>query len=336
MGEKELLRLASIAESGSEHPLGQAIVRKAKEEGMTNIANTDSFEAISCLGLKATHEGRTILVGTRKLMEEANMPVPENVDSTLKEFENQGKTAVLISIDGSLSGIITLAETIKENAREAIDSLNSMGQEVIMLTGDNERTANYIASRLGIERVIAQVLPQQKEEVISNLKIKEGKVVAMVGDGINDAPALATADLGIAIGSGTDVAKETGGIILIKGDVRDVAIALELGSKTVSKIKQNLFWAFAYNTGLIPIAGGILVPFLGVGIFGWLPMLAGVAMAMSSLTVVGNSLLLGRYKPKFLVRKSKHEQSISQSDKGEKETYVLTRLLFYERNIRKV
>ena len=325
IGEKELLRLASIAESGSEHPLGQAIVRKAKEEGMTIIANTDSFEAISGLGLRAIYEGHTILVGTRKLMEQASMPVPENVDSTLKEFENQGKTAVLISIDGNLSGIITLADTIKENAREAIDSLKSMGKEVIMLTGDNERTANYIASRLGIERVIAQVLPQQKEEVISNLKSKEGKIVAMVGDGINDAPALATADLGIAIGSGTDVAKETGGIILIKGDVRDVVIALDLGTKTVSKIKQNLFWAFAYNTGLIPIAGGILVPFLGVGIFGWLPMLAGVAMALSSLTVVGNSLLLGRYKPKFLVRKANHEQSALLRNNNEKETYVVTR-----------
>jgi Cu+-exporting ATPase len=325
IGENELLRLSSIAESGSEHPLGQAIVRKAKEEGMTIIANTDSFEAISGLGLRAIYEGRTILVGTRKLMEEANMPVHENVDSKLKEFENQGKTAVLISIDGNLSGIITLADTIKENAREAIDSLKSMGKEVIMLTGDNERTANYIASRLGIERVIAQVLPQQKEEVISNLKSKEGKIVAMVGDGINDAPALATADLGIAIGSGTDVAKETGGIILIKGDVRDVVIALDLGTKTVSKIKQNLFWAFAYNTGLIPIAGGILVPFLGVGIFGWLPMLAGVAMALSSLTVVGNSLLLGRYKPKFLVRKANHEQGALHRNKDEKEAYVLTK-----------
>ena len=322
IGEKELLRLASIAESGSEHPLGQAIVRKAKEEGMAIIANTDSFEAISGLGLRAIYEGRTILVGTRKLMEQDSMSVHENVDATLKEFENQGKTAVLISIDGNLSGIITLADTIKENAREAIDSLKSMGKEVIMLTGDNERTANYIASRLGIERVIAQVLPQQKEEVISNLKSKEGKIVAMVGDGINDAPALATADLGIAIGSGTDVAKETGGIILIKGDVRDVVIALDLGTKTVSKIKQNLFWAFAYNTGLIPIAGGILVPFLGVGIFGWLPMLAGVAMALSSLTVVGNSLLLGRYKPKLLV-KSQHEQSILYRNKDEKEAYVL-------------
>ncbi len=328
IGEKELLRLSSIAESGSEHPLGQAIVRKAKEEGMAIIANTDSFEAISGLGLRAIYEGRTILVGTRKLMEQANMPVPENVDSKLKEFENQGKTAVLISIDGNLSGIITLADTIKENAREAVETLKSMGKEVIMLTGDNERTANYIASRLGIERVIAQVLPQQKEEVISNLKSKEGKIVAMVGDGINDAPALATADLGIAIGSGTDVAKETGGIILIKGDVRDVVIALDLGTKTVSKIKQNLFWAFAYNTGLIPIAGGILVPFLGVGIFGWLPMLAGVAMALSSLTVVGNSLLLGRYKPKFLVRKANHEQSALLRNNNEKEAYVLTKMTF--------
>src|SRR5215217_1322513 len=177
-----------------------------------------------------------------------------------------------------------------------------MEREIVMLTGDNERTAKAVASKLGIDRVIAQVLPQEKEQVISMLKsegAKKKKVVAMVGDGINDAPALAQADLGIAIGSGTDVAKETGGIILIKDDIKDVVTALDLGRKTVSKIKQNLFWAFAYNTGLIPIAGGILVPFLGVEIFGWLPMLAGLAMAMSSVTVVGNSILLGRYKPKF-------------------------------------
>ncbi|MFZ1878132.1 MAG: HAD-IC family P-type ATPase, partial [Nitrososphaeraceae archaeon] len=174
---------------------------------------------------------------------------------------------------------------------------------------DNERTANAVASKLGIDRVIAQVLPQEKEQVISKLK-GEKRVVAMVGDGINDAPALARADLGIAIGSGTDVAKETGGIILIKDDIMDVVIALDLGKKTVSKIKQNLFWAFAYNTGLIPIAGGVLVPFLGVGIFGWLPMLAGVAMAMSSVTVVGNSILLGRYKPKFAKKELVREKEI--------------------------
>jgi Cu+-exporting ATPase len=156
-----------------------------------------------------------------------------------------------------------------------------------------------VAFKLGINRVIAEVLPQQKEEVVAKLKTKEDKVVAMVGDGINDAPALARADLGIAIGSGTDVAKETGGIILIKDDIRDVVTALDLGKRTVSKIKQNLFWAFAYNTGLIPIAAGALVPILGLGVFGWLPILAGLAMAMSSVTVVTNSLLLGKYKPKY-------------------------------------
>ena len=297
IGEKELLRLAAIAEAGSEHPLGQAVVRKGKEENV--IPNPESSEAISGQGLRAIYQGHVILVGTRKLMTENGLPIPEEVESKLKEFENTGKTAVLVAIDSNLSGILALADTIKVSARKAIEDLKSKGKEIIMLTGDNERTAKFIASQLGIDRVIPQVLPQQKEQVISGLK-SDGKIVAMVGDGINDAPALARADLGIAIGSGTDVAKETGGIILIKGDVRDVSIALELGKKTVSKIKQNLFWAFAYNTGLIPIAGGALVPLLGVGIFGWLPMLAAVAMAMSSVTVVGNSILLGRYKPKQL------------------------------------
>jgi len=296
IGEKELLRLAAIAEAGSEHPLGQAVVRKGKEENV--IPNPESSEAISGQGLSATYQGHIILVGTRKLMTENGLPIPEKVESKLKELENTGKTAVLVAIDSKLSGILALADTIKDSARKAIEDLKSKGKEVIMLTGDNERTANSIASQLGIDRIIAQVLPQQKEQVISELK-SEGKVVAMVGDGINDAPALARADLGIAIGSGTDVAKETGGIILIKDDVRDVSIGLEIGKKTVNKIKQNLFWAFAYNTGLIPIAGGALVPFLGVEIFGWLPMFAAVAMAMSSVTVVGNSLLLGRYKPKI-------------------------------------
>lgn len=296
IGEKELLRLAAIAESGSEHPLGQAIVRKAKEDNL--IPNPEISEAISGHGLRAEYQDHIILVGTRKLMIDNRIPIPEKVESKLTELENMGKTAVLVATDSKLSGILALADTIKESAKKAVDALKSNGKEVIMLTGDNERTAKHIAGLLGINRVIAQVLPQQKEEVISKLK-SDGKIVAMVGDGINDAPALARADLGIAIGSGTDVAKETGGIILIKGDVRDVVIALELGRKTVSKIKQNLFWAFAYNTGLIPIAGGALVPLLGVGIFGWLPMLAAVAMAMSSVTVVGNSILLGRYKPKL-------------------------------------
>jgi len=315
IAEKEILRLAAIAEAGSEHPLGQAIVRKGRQDNAIPIPEIS--QAISGQGLKAVYQGLVILVGTRKLMIENGIPIGESVESKLTELENLGKTAVLLAVDSKLSGILALADTTKESAKIAVDDLKSQGKEVIMLTGDNERTAKSIATQLGIDRVIAQVLPQQKEQVISGLK-SEGKKVAMVGDGINDAPALAVADLGIAIGSGTDVAKETGGIILIKSDVRDVSIALELGKKTVTKIMQNLFWAFAYNTGLIPIAGGALVPLLGVGIFGWLPMLAAVAMAMSSVTVVGNSILLGRYRPKLLLtmktgRKGKRDQDLSSN-----------------------
>ncbi|MCY1154083.1 MAG: copA 2 [Nitrososphaera sp.] len=314
IGENELLRLAAIAESGSEHPLGQAIVRKARESGLP-VSIPESFEAVSGHGLRATYAGHTILIGNRKLMHENGIKVDARIDSILSRLEQEGKTATLVSIDNGLSGIIAMADTVKESAREAVDSLkNKMGIEVMMLTGDNERTAKAIASKLGIDRVIAQVLPQQKEEVIAKLRSEDDRVVAMVGDGINDAPALARADLGIAIGSGTDVAKETGGIILIKGEVRDVATALELGKKTVSKIKQNLFWAFAYNTGLIPIAGGALVPFLGLSVFGWLPILAGAAMALSSVTVVGNSILLGRYRPRYAAAKPKEQQVYSDRE----------------------
>src|ERR687892_2853176 len=209
IGETELLRLTAIAESGSEHPLGQAVVNYAKEKGIM-VVNPDSFEAVSGHGLNARYADHIVLIGNRKLMDDSNIPVIQNTDSKLKDLENQGKTAVLVAIDNKLTGIIGIADTIKENAKEAIDSLKSMGIEVVMLTGDNQRTANAVASKLGIDRVIAQVLPQEKEQVISKLK-GEGKVAAMVGDGINDAPALARADLGIAIGSGTDVAKETGG-----------------------------------------------------------------------------------------------------------------------------
>src|ERR687898_796804 len=322
LGEHEILRLAAIAESGSEHPLGQAVVNGAKEKCIM-VTNPESFEAVSGHGLRARYGDHMILIGNRKLMHENSIPVNKDADSSLMVFEMQGKTATLIAIDNKLAGIIAIADTIKENAKQAIDSLKSMGIKVIMLTGDNERTAKTVASKLGIDRVIAQVLPKEKEQVISRLKSEGGKknAVAMVGDGINDAPALAQADLGIAIGSGTDVAKETGGIILIKDDIKDVVTALDLGRKTVSKIKQNLFWAFAYNTGLIPIAGGILVPFLGVGIFGWLPLLAGLAMAMSSVTVVGNSILLGRYKPRFAPTKPKREEVYNEEDL--KKTYSL-------------
>jgi P-type Cu+ transporter len=313
LGESELMRIVAIAESGSEHPLGQAVVNSAKEKGIM-VSNPESFEAVSGHGLRARYADHTVLIGNRKLIEDNNISVIETVDSTLNQFETQGKTAILAAIDNKLAGIIALADTIKDNAKDAVNSLKSMGIEIIMLTGDNERTAKAVASQLGIDKVIAQVLPQEKEQVISKLKEQGKKIVTMVGDGINDAPALAQADLGIAIGSGTDVAKETGGIVLIKDDIRDVVTALDLGRKTVSKIKQNLFWAFAYNTGLIPIAGGILVPFLGVGIFGWLPMLAGLAMAMSSVTVVGNSILLGRYKPRFAPAKPIREELYTDED----------------------
>jgi P-type Cu+ transporter len=226
IGEQELLRLAAIAESGSEHPLGQAVVRKARERGLV-VANPESFEAVSGHGLRANYAGHTIMIGNRKIMADNGIAVGSEINSQMSRLETEGKTTILASIDGKLAGIIAMADTTKEHACEAIDALKRMGIEVIMLTGDNERTAKAIASRLGIDRVIAQVLPQQKEEIISKLR-SEGKTVAMLGDGINDASALAWADLGIAIGSGTDVAKETGGIILIKNDLRDVVTALEL------------------------------------------------------------------------------------------------------------
>jgi Cu+-exporting ATPase len=298
--KNELLRLAAIAESGSEHPLAQAVIAKAKEkgEGVEAIVSPDSFEAVVGHGLQAVYSNKNIMIGNRKMMQDHNIPIDDTIEAKLSELEQDGKTTVLVSINNRLSGIIAISDTIKDGTKEVVEVLKSKGIEPIMLTGDNEKTAKAVASKIGISRVIAEVLPHQKEEIIGNLKTKEDKVVAMVGDGINDAPALARADLGIAIGSGTDVAKETGGIILIKNDIRDVITALELGKKTVSKIKQNLFWAFAYNTGLIPVAAGALVPIFGLSVFGWLPILAGVAMAMSSVTVVTNSLLLARYKPR--------------------------------------
>ncbi|MFQ5969851.1 MAG: heavy metal translocating P-type ATPase [Nitrososphaerales archaeon] len=294
IGKEEVLRLAAISEKGSEHPLGEAIVRKAKEEGLV-VADPESFEAVAGHGIRARYGDHAILLGNRKLMNDSGINV-DLLDNKLKELEEHGKTATLIAVDNKLAGIIAMADTIKENAAEAIRDLKNLGIEVVILTGDNEKTAKAIASKLGIDRVFAEVLPQQKEEIIRKIK-QAGKTVAMVGDGINDAPALAAADIGIAIGSGTDVAKETGGIILVKENLKDVVVAIELSKKTFTKIKQNLFWAFAYNTALIPIAAGVLVPIFGPEIYSFLPFLAAAAMAFSSATVVGNSLLLGRYQP---------------------------------------
>jgi Cu+-exporting ATPase len=220
-------------------------------------------------------------------MQEQNIPTNE-IEADMEKLETEGKTAMILAVDGTAVGIVAAMDTIKADAIEAINGLKSMKLEVAMLTGDNERTAKAIASQLGIDSVIANVLPWQKEEAIKKLQ-SEGKVVAMVGDGINDAPALARADIGIAIGSGTDVAKETGGIVLIKDDLRDVALAVELSKKTMRKINTNLFWAFIYNAVMIPIAAAALLS----------PVWAAGAMAISSLTVVTNSALLKTAKFKF-------------------------------------
>jgi Cu+-exporting ATPase len=227
-------------------------------------------------------------------MEERRIDLSQ-VETSISSLEVQGKTVMILADEKTPLGIIALADTIKEDAQSAIAELKAMNIEVVMLTGDNSRTAKSIADRLRIDRVVSDVLPEQKEQVVKELQ-QEGKIVAMVGDGINDAPALAAANIGIAIGSGTDIAIETGGIVLIKNNLRDVATAIRLSKATMRKIKQNLFWAFFYNVGLLPIAAGALVPLFGAGIFDALPYMAAGAMSISSATVVSNSLLLNRFK----------------------------------------
>jgi len=291
---EEVLQLAAVAEKGSEHPLGRAVVQAAEENGL-KIADTGSFKAVPGQGVVVEYEGKTFLLGNRKLMSQRNLEL-QSVENEISRLEAEGKTVMVLSSEKSILGIIGLADTLKDDAYAAVRDLKQMKIEVVMLTGDNSRTAKAMAGRLDISRVIADVLPGQKEQVIRDLQ-KEGKIVSMVGDGINDAPALAAADIGIAIGSGTDVAVETGGIVLIRNSLRDVVTSIKLSKATVRKIKQNLFWAFCYNVALIPIAAGALVPFLGPGVYNFLPFLAAGAMATSSVTVVSNSLLLNRFKP---------------------------------------
>ena len=290
----EVLQLASIAEKGSEHPLARAVVNAAIE-GQINIPNATSFKAVPGEGVVAEYANRTILIGNRRLISEHTVNL-RPIESAVSTLEENGKSVMILASDEELIGVIGLADTLKDDSIETVKELREMNIEVVMLTGDNVRTAKTIANKLGIDRVVSDVLPDQKENVIKSLQ-KEGKIVGMVGDGINDAPALAAANVGIAIGSGTDVAIETGGIVLIRNDLRDVVTAIRLSKATVGKIKQNLFWAFCYNVALIPIAAGALVPFLGTEIYNFLPFLAAGAMATSSLTVVSNSLLLNRFTP---------------------------------------
>lgn len=292
--EAEVLQLAASAEKGSEHPLGRAIVQAAEEKHIA-IPDVSSFKAIPGEGVVAEQATRNIILGNRKLMTQYEVDLSP-VEAGISKLEEDGKTVMILAKDEQPIGVVGLADTLKDDAVETVTELKRSKIQVLMLTGDNVRTAKAIATKLGIDRVIADVLPADKEKVIKDLQ-NEGKIVGMVGDGINDAPALAAADIGIAIGSGTDVAVETGGIVLIRNNLRDVVTAIKLSKATVRKIKQNLFWAFCYNVALIPIAAGALVPFLGPSVYNFLPFLAAGAMATSSLTVVGNSLLLNRFRP---------------------------------------
>lgn len=283
MEEDQLLRIAATVEKVSEHPLGQAIVRKG-EERLLMITEPDTFMAIPGKGLKASLEGKEIYIGNRKLMQEANIQIAE-IEEDLSRLEEEGKTAMMVGIDGKISGIIAVADSIKDNSKEAIEELKNMGLDVYMLTGDNERTAKAIAKSVGIENVLADVLPENKAQVVEEIKA-QGKYVGMVGDGINDAPALAAADVGFAIGTGTDVAMEAADITLMRGDLMGIVTAIRLSHRTMKTIKQNLFWAFFYNS--------IGIPFAALGFLN--PMIAGAAMAFSSVSVVTNSLRLRNFK----------------------------------------
>jgi Cu+-exporting ATPase len=288
---KEILTMAASAEKGSEHPLGEAIVKKAKEESL-NLLDPKGFQAIAGQGIEATVDSKRILLGNIKLMEEKKVRL-NGLSVKAGHLSAEGKTPMFLAIEGQAAGIIAVADTLKENSKEAVEALQRMGLEVVMLTGDNERTARAIAHQIGIDRVLAEVLPEMKAEEVKRLQA-EGKKVGMVGDGINDAPALAQADVGIALGTGTDVAMESSDITLIGGDLRGVVTAIALSKATIRNIRQNLFWAFAYNTILIPVAAGILFPFLGILLN---PILAAGAMAFSSVTVVTNALRLRKFKP---------------------------------------
>jgi len=293
LSEEKLLQFAAVAEKNSEHPLGEAIVRRARERHL-EVVDSEFFNAIPGYGVEVKYDGKTVLLGNRKLMEKNSIDIGQ-LEEKMRTLEEDGKTAMLVAVDGKAAGLIAVADTLMEYSVEAVRTLQKMGLEVIMITGDNERTAKAIAKQVGVDRVLAEVLPGDKASEIKRLQ-DEGKVVAMVGDGINDAPALAQANIGIAVGSGTDVAMETGDIVLVKDDLRDVVISIQLSRATMSKIKQGLFWAFAYNTVLIPVAAGILYPFMGVLLD---PVFGAAAMAFSSVSVVTNASLLKRFKPKL-------------------------------------
>ena len=288
--QEKLLQLVASAEKNSEHPLGQAIVRGAQEKSLT-LLEAENFNSITGQGIEAQIAGLSVFVGNRKMMEEKNISVKE-LEKDADKLAEEGKTPVFVATDGQPAGIVAVADVVKKSSRAAIESLHKMGIEVAMITGDNKKTAEAIARQVGIDRVLAEVLPQDKAFEVKKLQ-QEGRKVAMVGDGINDAPALAQSDIGIAIGSGTDVAMESADIVLMHSDLTDVPTAILLSKKTIRNIKQNLFWAFGYNTIGIPVAAGVLYLFGGPLLN---PMLAAAAMSLSSVSVLTNALRLKRFK----------------------------------------
>ncbi|OGO36532.1 MAG: hypothetical protein A2147_10495 [Chloroflexi bacterium RBG_16_57_8] len=289
--QNEVLRLAAVAEKNSEHPLGEAIVNGAKARGIA-LEDASRFEAIPGQGVVAQLDSRSILLGNRRLMAERSIPL-DGLVTEAERLEHEGKTAMFVAVNGEAAGIVAVADTLKETSALTVEELHRMGIEVAMITGDNRRTAEAIARQVGIDRVLAEVLPEDKASEVKKLQ-QEGKTVAMVGDGINDAPALAQADVGIAIGSGTDVAKETGQVILIKDDLLDVVAGIQVAKATIRKVKENLFWAFGYNTLAIPLGMGIIYPFTAQVVS---PELAALLMAFSSLSVTLNTLRMRGFVP---------------------------------------
>lgn len=290
VSDSDLLQFAGSIEKNSEHPLAQAIVEAAKNQKV-KFLEVEKFNAIPGKGVEAFLKNKKLIFGTRLLMQENKIKI-NSIEEQMETLETQGKTAMILAYDDDIIGVIAVADTLKEFSRKAVAMLHNRGKKVAIITGDNKRVGAAIAKQIGIDKVLAEVLPQEKSAEIKKLQ-REGNVVAMVGDGINDAPALAQSDLGIALGSGTDIAMETGEIILIKDDLRDVIKAIDLSKYTLRKIKQNLFWAFSYNIIGVPVAAGVIYPFTG-----WLlnPTIAAAAMAFSSVSVVSNALLMKRYR----------------------------------------
>ena len=289
--EDYILKLAASAEKGSEHPLGEAIVRYAEEKNM-NLINVEKFNSVTGKGINAVIDNKKVNLGNVKMMEDLNISL-DIVENKYEELAKQGKTPMFISIENELAGIIAVNDVVKESSKRAVELLHNLGIKVAMVTGDNKNTADAIAKQVGIDIVLAEVLPQDKSNEVKKLQA-EGNFVAMVGDGINDAPALAAADIGIAIGNGTDVAIESADIVLMKNDLMDVPTAIKLSKDTIRNIKQNLFWAFGYNTIGIPVAAGVLYIFGGPLLN---PMIAAAAMSLSSVSVVSNALRLRKFKP---------------------------------------